>query len=449
MYWRQIVAAAILGAAVGVGATRLGQSLVGATGLALVVYVLVRVAFATRARIHDWLGRTGHDLTTGDCGSCGQYIRRQPGDWITECKRCGTRAGFPGLRWLIHSVPAIHFRRSFGWVRVTVIVIAMAIVVMNPTTIGSVGAPIPVLDDGIGADPESNGAATVGSEQTTPEPELPSQETDGTRTAAGLGTKAVFEETTPTVTPSPTPRPDRDGDGLDDVTERELGTDPTDRDTDGDRLDDYEEYNNLTRQGYPLPNASATHKDIYLTLLVTANVENFSADERRSLRDLWEGMPVSNPDDEPGIRLHINQSRVGRETSDATIDSVDSLRKQYYSPEFIPRRAQCVRHVGLVLAITSDEYGGRGDAPGYFFIADGGSTEARNTAYTVRTVMITHELLHNIIGTFADGSIHTDDGWLYHGGGVFGEHFGMNDRTRRHLTDNGFDESEYYRKAVC
>lgn len=145
MYWRQAAGAAVLGVvAAWVVRMQVGQSLAVAAGTALVVYVAVRVLIATRARIQYWLGRGGHDSTRRHCGNCGQHIRRRPGDWITECKRCGWRPGLPGLRWLFYSVPAVHLRRSLSAGRVVVLLLATALILANPgvAALGGV-SPLP------------------------------------------------------------------------------------------------------------------------------------------------------------------------------------------------------------------------------------------------------------------------------------------------------------------
>ncbi|MFB6187129.1 MAG: hypothetical protein ABEI86_09720, partial [Halobacteriaceae archaeon] len=72
-----------------------------------------------------------------------------------------------------------------------------------------------------------------------------------------------------------------------------------------------------------------------------------------------------------------------------------------------------------------------------------------NTEYTVRTTTITHELLHNIVGKFEDGSMHTTEGWLNGEPGEHGTQFYMTNKTASHLSENGFAESDYYEEEVC
>jgi len=94
-----------------------GFTLISALGLGLLTGLAIRVTL-------QWLGRTRHYLRKGrssdraTCPNCVQSRRRLPGDLVLECKHCGWQPGFPGLRYLTHSVASYQLRRSLSGSRV-------------------------------------------------------------------------------------------------------------------------------------------------------------------------------------------------------------------------------------------------------------------------------------------------------------------------------------------
>lgn len=111
MNWRPILA--ILSVAVPVTvAVQFGLEwqFVGLAGLA--GYVTVRWTVTTWDRTRIAASQYGRKDT---CPNCKLFVRRQPGDWILTCHRCGWRAGWPVVRWVTRSVPSRQFRRTITY----------------------------------------------------------------------------------------------------------------------------------------------------------------------------------------------------------------------------------------------------------------------------------------------------------------------------------------------
>ncbi|WP_143040814.1 hypothetical protein [Halopenitus malekzadehii] len=237
---------------------------------------------------------------------------------------------------------------------------------------------------------------------------------------------------------------DTDGDGSTD--EVDLGG-PTD--TDGDGLtDEVESTGNV--DGYPLPEADQDHKDLYIRVYVGNGIEPLTDQEKADLREIWADMPVSNQNDAEGIDLHITQVQLSQTiTAKLSNESLRDQEEQIYKQR-VPETAQCSVYAVVLVDATGDPViSGRGASPGYVSIVDGHATQRYNTEYTVRTTIITHELLHNVVGRFEDGSYHTSEGWLTRTPGEHGTQFYMSDKTASHLSENGFSESEYFENEVC
>lgn len=373
MYWRQALLSALLAGAVSFQIYSNGRTLLAAVGGGIATYVVLRVVIATFFRTRYWLSRGGHQNDSRSCPSCGQYIRRQSGDWILHCKRCGWTSGYPVLRWFHRSIPVVQFRRSLGGGRLLLLVLGLVLVVTAPT--------MGVLSFGDGFE--------LGDELSGPT--------------------------------------DTDGDGLNDKVEAAGDID-----------------------GYPLPQADQDHKDLYVRVYVGNGIEPLTAQEKRDLREIWAEMPVSNPNGAEGIDLHITQIQLS-ESITANLDN-ESLRDQEVEiyQQRVPEAAQCsVYSVVLVNVAGDPAISGRGASPGYIAIVDGDETQRYNSKYTVRTSTITHELLHNTVGRFEDGSIHTSEGWLTGNPGEHGTQFHMSDKTASHLSENGFAKSDYFEEEVC
>jgi hypothetical protein len=220
-------------------------------------------------------------------------------------------------------------------------------------------------------------------------------------------------------------------------------------DTDGDGLtNEIESTGNVG--GYPLPEADQDHKDLYIRVYVGNGIGPLTDQEKADLREIWAGMPVSNPDGAEGIDLHITQVQLSQSiTADLSNESLRDQEEQIYKQR-VPEPAQCSVYAVILVDVAGDPViSGRGASPGYVSIVDGQATQRYNTKYTVRTTIATHELLHNVVGTFEDGSYHTSEGWLTGTPGEHGTQFYMSDKTASHLSENGFAESEYFEDEVC
>lgn len=71
-----------------------------------------RWGLATYHRTRYWLGRGSKGFHTERCPNCNRDRHRLGGDWMLRCRKCGWAPGYPLVRWLLYSVPAVQFRRS-------------------------------------------------------------------------------------------------------------------------------------------------------------------------------------------------------------------------------------------------------------------------------------------------------------------------------------------------
>lgn len=214
------------------------------------------------------------------------------------------------------------------------------------------------------------------------------------------------------------------------------------RDSDGDGLWDDDERGGETSGGYVLTNADPERMDLYLHLYLTGGVPDLSAAERAELRENWAEMPVENTDNSTGIRLHITTHRVDeRFVSDFSRRDLRERAAEMYEAEVGGTSRECVAYVGVLA--TSDGPGrelaaaGRAYSPGYLFIGDGSAE--------YRTDVITHELLHNVVGQFEDGDGHTNEGWL----AASGSDRYLSDQTAGKLNADGFEEPQGDAPMTC
>jgi hypothetical protein len=115
---------------------------------------------------------------------------------------------------------------------------------------------------------------------------------------------------------------DRDGDGLSNWTEWRLGTDLTNRDSDGDRLEDGWEVmgfvpglvRTAAAQGVPLPGANPLRKDVYVEvdwMRSPTHSHEFRAAGRSRVEDAFSRAPVWNASGETGVNIHIDVGQYG------------------------------------------------------------------------------------------------------------------------------------------
>jgi hypothetical protein len=243
---------------------------------------------------------------------------------------------------------------------------------------------------------------------------------------------------------------DADGDGLGDAEEHRRGTDPTDPDTDGDRLRDGWEVAGTAPGGVPLPDSDPTRMDLYVQVVAAEGIEPLSDRERSALRRAWATMPVENPDGSRGISLHYVppvRADLDRRVTlhDRRPRTVASLAARYYRPEYVGPYG-CLAHQALLVHVDNDSFVGVGVGPGYQAFVDGTLTRDYGTPYTVRVGTLTHELLHNVVGALEtpgpSATAHTTTGWLSHGGFRANQH--LSSETRADLERDGFADARYY-----
>lgn len=255
-------------------------------------------------------------------------------------------------------------------------------------------------------------------------------------------------------------RNDEDLDGLSDNIEESIGTDPTTSDTDGDRLRDSWEYRNETADGEPLPEADPLRKDLFVQINYAKGVVPLSAQEKQDLIDIWRKMPVGNPSGQTGITLHIDDSppdggvldrRITENfetTHQSSANTTTDFATEYTT--YVPQGRQCTYHLAL-LVHPDDPIGfgdsgsnvvGRGEAPGYIVKVDGNQRN-RTGQYSYRASVLTHELLHNIVGKVR-GDYHRTEGWLSHK-----NHEYLSGITADYLNQSGFNESASFEEAFC
>lgn len=198
---------------------------------------------------------------------------------------------------------------------------------------------------------------------------------------------------------------DSDNDGLSDSHEKDIGTDPHDPDTDGDGLSDGDEWRGETDSGAKLPGSDPLHKDLYVQIWYHDERYRLQENEIAFLEQLWVQMEVSNPGSENGIDIHIFHStnRSQRFDSVQQVSADDSIHN-YYSR--IDSEYQCNDHVVVLANVRSPHATGVGSAPGYVAVAE--RNPQQSNLLTGRSLTITHELLHNIVGLLDEGHVDGD-----------------------------------------
>ncbi|MFB6189190.1 MAG: hypothetical protein ABEI57_04850 [Halapricum sp.] len=191
-----------------------------------------------------------------------------------------------------------------------------------------------------------------------------------------------------------------------DIARKAAGTD-----TDGDGLPDSWERAGETPSGASLPGADPNQLDLYVQLNYGSNVSRLTRRERRQLRRTWANMPVENPDGSTGIDLHLVRrgDRAGKLGESVSIDR-QRVVDRYYTHERLGSR-YCSYHQIVLGTIQDTETIGYAETPGYAAVLDGSRFESYSGGVSFRVAMITHALLHTVVGRVSDG-VHTDGGWL-------------------------------------
>ena len=222
------------------------------------------------------------------------------------------------------------------------------------------------------------------------------------------------------------------------------GYDRPQPDTAGDRLQDGWLRAGETPEGAPLPDGSVGRLDLYVYVVHGSNVEPLTGSERRQLRAAWAEMPVENPDGSTGVDVHVvSGGQLDAPVRFGSSDGGDHTR--YYTEDVMGPR-HCRYHL-VVLGEPTSRTAGWGAAPGYSAFATG----VRNPDYrgnvSNRVRVITHELLHNVVGHIdepglPDRGAHTREGWL--GGDEY-----LSDATAAQLNETRFRGPGFYQNEIC
>lgn len=213
-------------------------------------------------------------------------------------------------------------------------------------------------------------------------------------------------------------------------------------DTAGDRLKDGWVRDGETPDGAPLPNGSVGRLDLYVSVVHGRNVEPLTDREEQQLRRVWASMPVENPDGSTGIAIHLVD---GDELDESIQFGEGSDHTEYYTEDVMgPRR--CRYHL-VVLGEPTSKTVGWAAAPGYSSFVTGVVDPDYGGAVTNRVRVMTHELLHNVVGRIdgtelPDKGLHTPDGWL--GGDEY-----MSQATSDQLNETRFRGSTMYQRDIC
>jgi len=170
MYWWQaaVALAAALGTGWAVGLT--GRGTLAAAAAALVAYIIVRWILAWAFRVRYWYRNGTRGAYHEWCPNCDARRHRLGGDWLLTCRRCGWRPGPPVVRWITRSVPVRQLRRTIAGPRLVVVVLAVAVIAVNPISL-TVALPTVGPSDPIDIDSTPTPAPT-GASTSTPTPQV-------------------------------------------------------------------------------------------------------------------------------------------------------------------------------------------------------------------------------------------------------------------------------------
>ncbi len=223
-----------------------------------------------------------------------------------------------------------------------------------------------------------------------------------------------------------------------------IGYDRPTPDTAGDRLTDAWLRNGRTPEGARLPNGSVGRLDLYVTVVHGTNVEPLTARDGRHLREIWAEMPVRNPDGSTGIDIHIRDGGALNESVSFGVGDGSDHTRFYTAERMGPRH--CRDHL-VVLGRPTSTIHGWGTTPGYSSFVTGVPREEQPGNYTHRAGVMTHELLHNVVGhiddpSLPDGGAHTHEGWL-------GDDEYLAEATAEQLNRTRFRGSGFYQTEIC
>jgi hypothetical protein len=219
-------------------------------------------------------------------------------------------------------------------------------------------------------------------------------------------------------------------------------------DADGDRLPDAWERAGETPAGVPLPDADPDHKDLYVQVSYGAGVEPLNDSEVRELERVWAGFRVANPDGRPGVDVHVVDTppggRLGERVAVDAGGFDEEFLLRYYGPGAMGDRACVFYH--SVFGSVGGQYTGWGQAPGYFSVVEGDQSRGQSGA-SPRVETLTHELLHNVVGTLPGGGTHVERGWLAGQGDGFEPR--LSSEVREDLNGSGFGRHPGLETQAC
>ncbi|MFO0587980.1 MAG: hypothetical protein U0441_10595 [Polyangiaceae bacterium] len=202
---------------------------------------------------------------------------------------------------------------------------------------------------------------------------------------------------------------DTDGDLLGDMTESQLGTDPTSADTDGDGVPDGWEVLGHESVDYPGLGCDPLHKDLLVALrtqqYTDANGAFHSAHPTplvtTALAQAYAGLAIDNPDGLPGIALHlVDDAPLPEDFVCVYAIGIPSWGEDA-APDFLYREA--FHHVRLCLGsdLTGQwggiaEIGGRTFAMEYPEMNDDPSDDLDEEAAFRLYEVFLHEMGHNL-----------------------------------------------------
>lgn len=213
-------------------------------------------------------------------------------------------------------------------------------------------------------------------------------------------------------------------------------------DSDGDGLPDEWERAGQTPGGARLPGANPNQLDLYVQLNYGANVTALSDNELRRLEAVWSQMPVQRGEGPQGIDLHIVEEReeAGELGEEVVINSMDAADRFYTEPLLGDRH--CVYRQVVLGQDRSRDNIGYAEAPGYAAVYDGSRFGSYNGGVPFRVAMLTHGLLHTVVGD-VDGTVHTEGGWMDY---PDRENEELTDAVAEQLSTRGFVTTEAYQQ---
>lgn len=127
--------------------------------------------------------------------------------------------------------------------------------------------------------------------------------------------------------------PDSDGDGLLDIQEQRLGTNPWSRDTDNDGISDRAEVDGFGWVDYKALGANPLRRDLFVEIDYEEYVDQGVTHTARptdlsitKLQEVYAALPIVNPDSSRGISVHVLlDDRLSRGTDCATYTTTDKF----------------------------------------------------------------------------------------------------------------------------